>query len=418
MATNSKPHTVTALLKEANNEMIKTIIIVAVPFVLGVVLGIGATSLEFNNRGDHFVDAKRARPLGGTDSDDEAYARGRVTVVNGESYDFGVMDPSSTGRHTFKVKNEGEGPLRIGLLQTSCTCTSADMEEGKSVSLEPGAIKDVTLEWEIKSNSQEFRQAAVLQCSDPKRRVIRLIVKGRVHGLLSLSPETIVYPDFSNKEAVTKLLRIYAYENDDLQCERVQQLKPELERYFEIEVSPLDETEVAENEHCKSGLLVKVTAKAGLPLGPFRQTVSLTTNQENYTSIDFEIEGNVVGDISVWTAEKYSERKQILDLGLIKRGENKKAELQIFVKGEHKDTEVTLDQTSIEPAGILKATIGAPVAMGKSARRFPLIVEVEAGDHSVSRLARDGGNYGMIVLKTTHPDAPEVVIRVAFATGG
>ena len=66
----------------------------------------------------------------------------------------------------------------------------------------------------------------------------------------------------------------------------------------------------------------------------------------------------------------------------------------------------------------MKATLGAPVAIGKSARRFPLIVEVDAGDHAVSRLARDNENYGKIVLKTTHPDAPEIVIRVAFATGG
>ena len=34
-------------------------------------------------------------------------------------------------------------------------------------------------------------------------------------------------------------------------------------------------------------------------------------------------------------------------------------------------------------------------------------------------LARaDEDNFGRVVLKTTHPDAPEIVIRVAFATGG
>jgi hypothetical protein len=398
--------------------MVKTILCVSVPLVVGVALGFGATSWEFSSKGDHFVESLMPGNYASTDSDDEGYAGGKLTVINGEAYDFGVTDQFTTGRHTFKVKNEGDQPLTIALLQTSCTCTSADMEEGKAVKLEPDEIKDITLEWEVKEYSGSFNQSAILRCSDPNRRVIRLTVKGRIHSLLSLSPETIVFPDLSNKEAATEFLRVYSYEHDDLQCEQVQQLKPELEKYFDVEVSPLNNDEIADVEDCKSGLFVQVTAKPGMPLGPFRQQVSLALNLESRASIDFEIEGNAVGNISVWTREKYSQRTQILNLGLIKRGTTKRAELQIFLKGKHKDTTVTLDQSSIDPSDVLKATLGEPIKIGDAARRFPLTIEVDAGNHTISRLARDGGNYGRIVLKTTHPDAPEIVIRVAFATGG
>lgn len=399
--------------------MIKIILTVAVPLVLGVALGAGATIWEFKYTGDQFVNSlNAAKPDRAATTSDE-FKGGKVTVVNGQSYDFGVMDQSETGRHTFKIKNEGDGLLLITLLQTSCTCTSSSMEEGESVTLRPGEVTDLTLKWEVEKYSQSFNQSATLRTSDPDRGAIRLTVEGRVDSLLSLSPETVVFSDLSNKVPVTQSLRVYCYKHANLQCQQIRQLNPELEKYFSFEASPLSAEEVAASDDAESGLLVRVTAHPGLPLGPFRQQVSLTTNLEDHATIDFEIEGNVVGDIKVWTREKYSQRRQILDLGLIKRGAKRKAELQIFVKGEQKDTKVTLDPNSIEPSDVMTATLGAPVAMGKNARRFPLFIEIDAGDRTISRLARAGeDNYGKIVLKTTHPEAPKIVIYVSFATGG
>jgi len=399
--------------------MVKLTLAVVISLMLGLAFGVAAKSWEFRSAGDHFVASLNAEKLAVAEAPGDELKGGKVTVVNGESHDFGVMDRSETGRHTFKIKNEGHGPLSITLLQTTCTCTSSDLEEGEPVTLGPGEIKDVTLEWDVEKSSQSFSQSATLATSDPGRHVMRLTVKGRIDSLFNLYPETIVFADLSNKKSATRSLRVYSYKHEDLACEHVRQLSPDLEKFFSFDVSALSAEEVAEVEDAKSGLLVRVTAQPGLSLGPFRQQASLITNVENNTTIKFDIEGNVVGDIKVWTREKYSERNQVLELGLIKHGQQRKAELQIFVKGEHKDTKVTLDPNAIEPSEVMKATLGAPIAMGKNARRFPLLVEVDAGDRTISRLARAGeDNYGKIVIKTTHPEAPEIVIRVSFATGG
>lgn len=396
--------------------MSKTILVVTVCLVLGAVLGFAATSLEFKTSGSHFVayqsntaPAMESAPAGS----------GKVVVVNGASFDFGVMDQFSTGRHTFHVKNAGDDTLTISLVQTSCTCASTDMAVGEPVVLEPGEEKAVSLEWELKSFARNFRQSATLRTSDPDREQVRLVVEGRISNKLGLVPSSIVFPNLSGNSESRDLLRVYAYEHDDLKCLEVRQGSPELEPFFDIEVTPMDAVLVADEEDCKSGLLVRVTAKPGIPLGPFRQQVQLVTNAEN-TTMHFDIEGNVVGDISVWTREKFSKREQLLDLGLIKRGRPRRAELQIIVKGEYmKGTHISVDEGATVPAGILRATVGEPVNMGKMARRFPLTIEIDTGNRFVSRLARgDEDNYARVVLKTTHPKAPEFVVRVAFATGG
>ena len=49
-------------------------------------------------------------------------------------YDFGLMDPMTTGTYDFEIKNVGDAPLHLKLGPTSCKCTisglSADKLEG------------------------------------------------------------------------------------------------------------------------------------------------------------------------------------------------------------------------------------------------------------------------------------------------
>src|SRR5690606_1091071 len=48
--------------------------------------------------------------------------------IDATSYDFGVMERGSSKSHTFKVTNDGQGPLQIAVGATSCKCTSRSEE--------------------------------------------------------------------------------------------------------------------------------------------------------------------------------------------------------------------------------------------------------------------------------------------------
>lgn len=79
-------------------------------------------------------------------------------------------------------------------------------------------------------------------------------------------------------------------------------------RYFEVVHQPLSPSELREEPGARSGVLLRVTVKPGLPEKAFQQTILIRTNLESNPAFALPISGAVGGDISVagpgWDALK------------------------------------------------------------------------------------------------------------------
>lgn len=62
--------------------------------------------------------------------------------VDPPSFDFGIVKYEEGAKYTFKVQNEGNEPLQVLRLSTSCGCTKAEMNENEKI-IEPGASADL-----------------------------------------------------------------------------------------------------------------------------------------------------------------------------------------------------------------------------------------------------------------------------------
>jgi hypothetical protein len=101
----------------------------------------------------------------------------KAVVENGETFDFGVMEQNTKKSHAFIFRNDGNLPLTLDKISTTCKCTLGNV--GKGV-VQPGATTEVTLEWEAKTGDTEFTQSAKIKTNDPQRPEIQLVVTGKV----------------------------------------------------------------------------------------------------------------------------------------------------------------------------------------------------------------------------------------------
>jgi hypothetical protein len=101
----------------------------------------------------------------------------KAEVVDGTTFDFGSGQRNGKGKHTFVIRNLGDEPLTLSRGATSCKCAVSELKNDK---IGPGESTDVTLEWHLTTEGEQFRQTADIYTNDPRQPTITLVVQ--VHG--------------------------------------------------------------------------------------------------------------------------------------------------------------------------------------------------------------------------------------------
>ena len=387
----------------------------------GAALGVGLTASDLADDVAFLPNLEAASSIGPQPHAPPPGARPRVEVVGSAEHDFGVMEKDQTRSHTFVFKNVGNAPLKLSKLDTTCKCTLSELAKDL---LAPGETADVTLEWTAKSFAREFRQRARIKTTDPDRSVVELTIFGRVTQSVRATPEDMVFSNISASEARSADVRVFCYRDRPLKLEFERFVFPDTADYFDVQIQPLSQELIAAEPGAKSGALVTVTVKPGLPLGPIRQTVYFRTNLEE-TQLGLPVGGSVSGDISIVAPrQRFNKQKNILLVGGIPGSEGGRYPMHLLVKGPHA-AKLKLEVGEVDPADVLQVTLDTanPSRINDGAvLLYPLLVEIPAGSRVVNRLggAVDGveTRLGRIVIETDHPETRQVLIYVRFAVEG
>jgi hypothetical protein len=160
------------------------------------------------------------------------------------------------------------------------------------------------------------------------------------------------------------------------------------------------------------GYTVSVTVKPGLPLGPFRQKLTLTTDVAGAQVLQIPIEGTVTSDISI-SGPGWDREHGVLMLGIVRSSEGLRRNLSVLVHGEHRHN-VRVSVASCKPE-LLHASLGEPADVnGGAVVRIPLLIEIAPGAPDANYLGSPG-KLGEIILETTHPEAKQVRMMVQLA---
>src|SRR5437588_7841927 len=128
----------------------KATLLALAALAIGIAAGIGWTKREFS-REVVPVDVQAVVANGKP----SVKVGPKVTIVNGERYDFGTLDRNGHGKHEFIVLNDGDAPLTLQTGQPSCSVCIKVFAVEKSV-LQPGERTTAKVEWDVKTSDTEF----------------------------------------------------------------------------------------------------------------------------------------------------------------------------------------------------------------------------------------------------------------------
>jgi len=334
-------------------------------------------------------------------------------VVDAEEYDFGVMDLDAEMSHDFVLRNVGEGVLKLQKGETSCRCTLSEL---KTTEIPPGESAKVTLTWSGNEALGPYRQTATVFTNDPARPRLELIVSGRITAAARAVPRELVFSQVSAGEPATAEIPLYGYLEEPLEVQDYELARAETAEYFDVAFEPLKPELLKEEAGAKSGFLVRVTVKPGLPQGPFRQTIKVQTNLEGPTPVEIPVKGTVTSDIMV-VGPGWSDEHGLLDLAAIGSREGAERRLLLIVRGPHR-REVHFEPAEISP-DLLRVELGQTKEVNKGlVLQTPIWIRIPPGSRPANHLGGEQGELGTILLKTGHPKAPLLRIRVRFVVEG
>jgi len=335
-------------------------------------------------------------------------------VVEQEEFQFGRTETNSSGSHDFRLTNAGTGPLVLNQGKSTCGCCTCvcktQLPDGGRIL--PGESAAVTLKWTIKRFTGAYHQSSTILTNDPDRPEVTLAVSGRIVPKVRVVPWQLVLSSALVDQKATGEVCVYGYRSEPLKIVDCRLSDPSTSQYFETAIDPLSASQIAEEKDARSGFLIRVILKPGLPLGPFRQQIILNTNLDSASTMEVPIEGRIVNHISV-VGRGWDSQAGMLKLPVVASSKGSHRSLMLVVRGPHsKQTEFKLVQVVPE---CVKVKLGETRAINKGAStRTALTIRIPAGSSPGNYLGPPQGEVGQVIIDTNHPQQPQLRIPVSF----
>jgi len=331
-------------------------------------------------------------------------------VIDEVKHDFGTLDIKSGGNHDFVLSNAGDAPLRLIPGGTSCNCTTSDFEDKE---IPPGGSEKITITWKPAERVGLYQQTVKVLTNDPARQEVTLTVVGKITASTQFHPVELVFSRVTANEPAVAEARLLCYLDKDFKILDHQWSDKTTADNFEMALKPLAVEQLKQWPTAVSGYLASITVKPGLPQGPFRQKLTVTTNLAEAPKMELPIEGIVGSEISIagagWDADRGT-----LNVGAVSSNQGFKRQLLLIVRGPHRH-EVTFKPIEVFPNSV-RATLGPRREINQGlVMQTPLVIEAPPGSPTVNCLGSELGKLGEIILETTHPQVPKLKIMLKLA---
>ena len=172
------------------------------------------------------------------------------------------------------------------------------MKDSDSAVLKPKESTEIRLTWKTKEFNGKFSQSSSILTNDPEHPKLEFVVEGTVRPAVVLFPptSTVNFLTISNTEEDHKYkIAVASPDKPDLKITKLTSSKPDL---IVAEQQPLTEAECKDLK-VEAGHRVTINAKAGLPLGAFREEIVIGTDHPQQPEVKLTVTGKMEGPISV-----------------------------------------------------------------------------------------------------------------------
>lgn len=301
--------------------------------------------------------------------------------VPSDSANFGRIEQGETVSTKFQIRNSGPEPLTITGLEFSMPGMNARVKQ----EIDAGSSAEILIDWDTSRLRGEVKGQAVLAFDDPQIAEVVLTLRGTVVPSIEILPRPAVYISQFSGEKKSASLRIRNNRQKPLNLVRLES-KGE---HFQAGYKVLEEGKLFE---------ITVNVPADTPVGRYRESLVVHTNDPLLEKIHLEINALVKADVFI--------NPEVVDFGRVSRARiQSNPEVLNFLtqtlvinrrEGEMSFKDITSDIVFIrvnhEPAGRSAA------------------FRVDVGLNAESLV--NGQFEGQIIISTDDPDFSELRIPV------
>ena len=228
----------------------------------------------------------------------------------------------------------------------------------------------------------------------------------------------IIFANTTPSQESEARIKLYGYKWKDVEIEKLEFTDEKSRDYFKVDATPLTEADLKAEVNSQCGYLITVTTQKGLPLGPLRQTLKITTNKE---VLDVPINGRVTGEFiisMVGSNYDFDEEKNQVRLGKL-AGDTDITVDMVLSTGRKFGSQIQLSMKDEETYPSSKH-IKVEILYDKFRKigrlyQYPIRVTIPKDCPNVSMLGPEEQNLGRFVIHTTHPTEKRIEIYVRFA---
>jgi hypothetical protein len=323
-----------------------------------------------------------------------------------EQYNFSVMAVGSDGSHSFVVRNLGDVPLILVKGPTTCKCTISELEAG---AIPVGGSATIDLTWKAESFNPMFNQIATIWTNDPKKDEFDLTISGNITTKIMVKPQGAwALNEISEKTRATVTGTVFSLVLDSFEIDEAQLSSDALD----VKVEPMSPDQL-KTLKAKSGYQVNVSVTPDVPVGRFREKLTIKLKKQDIDPIEIFVEGRRTGPITFLSARKtrWNPNGMSINLGQFDAKLGASGALLLSVRGladeDFKITSVVCDpdDLQIELKRDKNFREGAPKKLYELQFKLPPGRRPET--RSVSRPA-------VVEIKTNHPEAETLKFRLIY----
>jgi len=279
-------------------------------------------------------------------------------------FDFGSALEGEMVRHVFKIRNVGKGNLVIRGVKSSCGCTAA--EPTRSM-LKPGEDAEIGAAFDTRHQKGHQVRTITAITNDPENPQAIFTLQGTVKQQVAATPAEVAFGKVTKGAALTREVVIA-----DLLGGKKFEVGSISNTSSSIKVTQLPRTDG------KPGALLKVELLPTMPVGPFEDSIKVSTNR---VPLNVSVFGTIQGDLSLDPVQ--------VSFGIAPRGQDVVRILRLTNRGPRKVN--VLDVASTSQSVTASAE---PVSPGKE---YKITVVLKRG-------TPDGQVRGKLAIKTDDPE--------------
>ncbi len=212
-----------------------------------------------------------------------ALAGGPRLTVDAPHFNFGEQPNHLTIEHTFEVRNDGDAPLEIERIRSSCGCTVGAVSQRR---LAPGETATITAHYRLTGRRGNQYSVLTLETNDPVNPHTRLIMSGYALQEMVVQPAHLFFGEVTKDAVPARTIQIRGEPHQPFSITRITMEGDGFSWDEPMTIAPHD-------------YHLTVTVSDGGPAGALHAALAIHTTHPDYPVLTVPLRANRAGPLNV-----------------------------------------------------------------------------------------------------------------------